>query len=431
MTQPESISSKQPSHREDALAVLKKLRDAGHVAYFAGGCVRDLLLGKSPKDFDVATDAPPGRVQELFINTQAVGAAFGVILVRQKRSVIEVATFRVDGDYSDGRRPDSVRFTTAEEDAKRRDFTINGIFLDPLADGPHGKVIDYVGGQADLTARIVRAIGEPAARFGEDYLRMLRAVRFAARLSFAIDSATADAIRAEAGSIARVSPERIADELRLMLTAPTREDAWRHLDTLSLLPTIFRGIPGAANSGHFFSETDRENPISFRLALAIAVVSFPTGGSPLETLTQAWIGQTVKKVRTLLKLSNDERDALQAILQDAAGLVHESWSLARRMRFMATPTAGDCRTLLHVLAENGFDRERIAAIEDSLQPLESVECNPAPWVTGDALITAGLSPGPKFKKILDDVYDAQLESRVSDPSAALEFAMKLAGEKRK
>src|SRR5204863_2724342 len=155
------------STREDAITILRRLRDAGHVAYFAGGCVRDQLLGLTPKDYDVATDAPPPRVRQLFNNTQAVGAAFGVILVRHGRSQIEVATFRAEGAYLDGRRPSEVTFTTAEQDARRRDFTINGLFYDPVED----KVIDYVGGQRDLEHRWLRAIGDPDRRFAEDHLR--------------------------------------------------------------------------------------------------------------------------------------------------------------------------------------------------------------------------------------------------------------------
>src|SRR3954471_7154893 len=171
------------SDRDDALAVVRRLREAGHVAYFAGGCVRDELLGLHPTDYDVATDAPPPRVRELFQNTQAVGAAFGVILVHHRRSVIEVATFRADLEYRDGRRPEGVRFTTAEEDAKRRDFTINGLFLDPV----ENKIIDYVGGQEDLKAKRLRAIGDPNERFAEDHLRLLRAIRFAARFNLTIE----------------------------------------------------------------------------------------------------------------------------------------------------------------------------------------------------------------------------------------------------
>src|SRR5438132_61390 len=208
-------SNKPPkSTREDASAIVRRLRDAGHVAYFAGGCVRDMLLGLTPKDFDVATDAPPQRVRELFSNTQAVGAAFGVILVRHRTSVIEVATFRTDLQYKDGRRPEGVVFTTAEEDAKRRDFTINGLFMDPL-DGD--KVIDYVGGQEDLRSRTLRAIGEPNHRFEEDHLRLLRAVRFAARFDMTIEATTAQAIARHADHLKRISPERIAEELRMML----------------------------------------------------------------------------------------------------------------------------------------------------------------------------------------------------------------------
>src|SRR5687767_10192278 len=159
-------TSKPPCYREDALEVLRRLRQLGHVACFAGGCVRDLLLGLEPKDWDVATDAPPDRVRQLFSNTQAVGAAFGVILVKHRRSTIEVATFRTDLEYKDGRRPEGVRFTTAEEDAKRRDFTINGLFQDPIED----RIIDYVGGREDLKNRVLRAIGEPDKRFEEDHL---------------------------------------------------------------------------------------------------------------------------------------------------------------------------------------------------------------------------------------------------------------------
>src|SRR5215469_4321438 len=171
---PDSDPSPRPrSSREDALAVLLLLREAGHVAYLAGGCVRDLLLGTEPKDFDIATDASPDRVRKLFKNTQAVGAAFGVILVRHRKSQIEVATFRAEAGYNDGRHPSQVRFTNAEEDAKRRDFTINGLFYDPATQ----QLIDYVGGQEDLKAKRIRAIGDPVERFEEDSLRLLRAVR--------------------------------------------------------------------------------------------------------------------------------------------------------------------------------------------------------------------------------------------------------------
>ncbi|HSI32522.1 MAG: CCA tRNA nucleotidyltransferase, partial [Phycisphaerae bacterium] len=357
--------NKPPCRREDAVAVLLRLRQAGHVAYFAGGCVRDLLMGRTPKDWDVATDAPPKRVRALFTNTQAVGAAFGVILVRHGPSTVEVATFRTEGTYTDGRRPDSVRFTTAAEDAQRRDFTINGLFLDPeegsemtsqdsdhplpdptrlghfsdrvprpaedeptggespcplFASGdptvapdlqseirnpksaipqdsalntqhspllhptPHGTVIDYVGGVADLRANLLRAIGDPRARFAEDHLRLLRAVRFAARFGLSIDPATAAAIRDNAMKLRGISPERIAEELRLMLTPPIRAAAWPALWEFALIDVVMRFVPGAPGvdveagdldpARSLFLKVAPGEPISFGLALAAAVLDY-------------------------------------------------------------------------------------------------------------------------------------------------------------
>src|SRR5436190_8701533 len=227
--------SPKKSTGEDAVEIVKRLRSAGHVAYLAGGCVRDLLLGLEPKDYDVATDAPPERVRKLFNNTQAVGAAFGMILVRLGGSQIEVATFHADMEYEDGRRPVGVRFTSAEEDAKRRDFTINGLFLDPIDD----RVIDYVGGQDDLSAKILRAIGEPNHRFEEDHLRLLRAVRFASRFGLIIHPTTADAIASHAPSLTRISPERVGEGLRLMLTPITRVAARDLLWQFKLIEVIF------------------------------------------------------------------------------------------------------------------------------------------------------------------------------------------------
>src|ERR1700722_18412178 len=226
----------QQCDRADAVTVLRRLRGAGHVAYFAGGCVRDELLGLSPKDYDIATDAPPSRVRELFTSTQAVGAAFGVILVRHGPSVIEVATFRTDLEYHDGRHPDGVKFATAQEDAQRRDFTIKGLFLDPI----ENRVIDYVGGQADLTAKVLRAIGNPDQRFAEDHLRLLRAVRFASRFALQIEPTTAAAIAAHAHQLPGISPERLADEVRRMLAGPTKNIAWKFLWQFALLDQLFR-----------------------------------------------------------------------------------------------------------------------------------------------------------------------------------------------
>ena len=202
--------------QDAAMAVVRRLRDHGHTAYLAGGCVRDMLLGREASDYDVATDATPDKICSLFSRTRKVGVQFGVVLVRQGRHWIETATFRTDVNYEDGRRPERVEFTTAEEDARRRDFTVNGLFYDPLED----RVIDYVAGRRDLEDGVIRAIGEPAARFAEDHLRLLRAVRFATRLGFQIEPETARAIRSHAAKIERISPERIREELEKMLAAP-------------------------------------------------------------------------------------------------------------------------------------------------------------------------------------------------------------------
>lgn len=229
------LPSELPAAAEGAIAIARKLIRAGHVALLAGGCVRDLLLGREPQDYDVATDAPPARVGELFHPTRLVGARFGVVLVLRNRQWIEVATFRSDGPYLDGRHPTQVHFTDAHEDARRRDFTVNGMFLDPLK----RTVIDYVDGQADLQAGLIRAIGDPTARFDEDQLRLLRAVRFAARLAFTIEPQTLTAIQANAAKLASVAPERVREELEKMLVHPQRRQAFRLLRETGLLPHLW------------------------------------------------------------------------------------------------------------------------------------------------------------------------------------------------
>jgi poly(A) polymerase len=435
---PVSTGSKPPCLREDALAVLKRLRQSGHVAYFAGGCVRDLLLGLEPKDWDVATDAPPRRVRELFSNTQAVGAAFGVILVKHRGSTMEVATFRTEGAYSDGRRPDSVAFTTAQEDAKRRDFTINGLFLDPLEPGPdgNGKVIDYVGGVEDLRARRLRAIGDPEERFAEDHLRLLRAVRFAARFALAVEPATAAAIRRNAPRLKGISPERIADELRGMLTPPTRAAAWPMLWEYALADVIFRFLPpGEAEfdaTRSLFLKVAPGRGISFGLALSAGVLDYrlqAKGAADVVALTSRQeILRSTKALREALRISNEELDEVVGILSPLPVLLaHAGPSVAQKKRFLAKPTAPQTRELLGAVAAPGGYRERIAELEASFDELLKADVAPAPLITGDDLTAAGLKPGPTFKRILEAVYDAQLEGRVTDREAAMNLALRLAG----
>jgi poly(A) polymerase len=419
------------SDRDDALAVVRRLREAGHVAYFAGGCVRDQLLGLTPKDYDVATDAPPQRVRELFTRTDAVGAAFGVILVRQRRSQIEVATFRTDLEYRDGRRPEGVRFTTAEQDARRRDFTINGLFYDPLDD----RVIDYVGGQADLKAKMLRAIGNPDERFAEDHLRLLRAIRFAARFGLMIEPSTGDAIAGHAEHLARISPERIAEELRLMLTPPTRATAWQMIRRYALDGVLFRfvGLPGAAAHpeivGPRSSVFERVAPgsaIPFGLALASAAIEHALARvADLSDLPSLSVRQYVKGVRHALRVSNDESDQMEGTLHGLELLLgNASPTIPALKRFLARPTAALTRALLAALPSELPGRR--ANLERQLAELEQTDFAPPPLISGDDLTAAGLTPGPLFKRVLDQVYDAQLEGRVATKEQAMNLALELA-----
>lgn len=421
------------SNREDALAVLRRLREAGHIAYFAGGCVRDLLLARDPKDYDVATDAPPARVRELFGNTQAVGAAFGVILVRYRQSQIEVATFRADGTYTDGRHPSQVRFTTAEEDAKRRDFTINGLFLDPMTD----QVIDFVGGQDDLRAKRIRAIGNPTERFNEDSLRLLRAVRFSARLGFVIEPVTAAAIIDHAPQLKRISPERIAEELRIMLTPTTRSAAWRLLWDLKLIDTIYRfsKFPRQEPSMEavfLFDQVAPAEPIAFGLSLAAAAVCYRLRtdrdlSEPRSLFSRSETNAIVQAMRQSLKISNDESEQMRGTLAGLEPLLSDAMpGIARLKRFLAEPTAALSRKLMAALATRGMHLEQIGTVEQELSRLEKTEFAPIGLLNGDLLTSHGLKPGPLFKRILDAVYDAQLEGRVSSQEEALEMAMEMA-----
>jgi poly(A) polymerase len=452
------------SERNDAVAVLRTLRANGHVAYFAGGCVRDLLLGLSPKDYDVATDATPDRVRRLFPDTQAVGAAFGVILVRQRRSVIEVATFRADGRYTDGRRPDEVRFSTPDADAARRDFTINGLFLDPAGDGGEDRVIDFVGGRADLDAKVIRAIGNPAERFAEDHLRILRAVRFAARLGFDLDPTTREQIVAHAGHLPRISPERIAEELRKILVGPPAAMGWELLRELGLVPVIFRFLPQTSPSPGTPAEGEgvlgvehvppnrnhpntlpecRESepefvtrslvaasipPASFGHGLTLASLDFlwHRSGRPADIvpwLTKAMTGKIVRGLRQGLKISNDESAEVEGILAGIGTVLAEPRpGVAKLKRFLATPTSAAARAVLEAMTKCDLRRTRIESMLPQLSELDKTEVAPPPLINGDDLTAVGAEPGPRFKVALDAAYDAQLEGRATDRSTAMAIA---------
>ncbi|MBM4107390.1 MAG: CCA tRNA nucleotidyltransferase [Phycisphaerae bacterium] len=404
-----------PDTRTLALNVVRTLREQGHVAYLAGGCVRDEVLGLHPQDYDVATDARPETIRALFKRTSEVGAHFGVVLVREGPTIVEVATFRADGPYSDRRRPEQVRFSTPEEDARRRDFTVNALFLDPFAPGdPGGRVIDFVGGRADLDARLIRAVGDPDARFQEDDLRTLRAVRFAARLDFEIEPATAEAIRRHAGDLRGISRERIGDEIRRMLTHPSRGRAVGLLRSLGLDAPVLceptsrsepRRVAALAPGAEF--------------ACALAAWMLDRGFGTGDGLVDA-----VGRWRAALCLSNQERDALLAIMTGVARLQNE-WPTATVAGQKRLAASDWFLSAVEVIGTT--EREAASAIQGRRDELAATPGGlaPPPLLTGDDLIASGMHPGPSFKKVLDLVYDAQLEGRVMDSSGALELARRV------
>lgn len=412
--------------RDAAVAALRTLRDAGHIAYFAGGCVRDELLGITPSDFDIATDAVPPRVSELFPRSMHVGAAFGVMLVRERGFTIEVATFRSDGPYTDRRRPDQITFSDPVADAKRRDFTVNALFLDPLSPpdaaqasllhvAPSGLVIDHVRGIDDLRNKVLRAVGDPDQRLKEDHLRALRAARLAGKLGLTIDPATADAIRRHASELLGVSRERIGEELRKLMKHPSRGLAVTLLHDLGLDVPI---VGGAASS-----EQRRLAAISADAGFAACLAAWALDRDPAhspetaKSLIDAWRGS--------MCLSNHEHHHATAILSLMQRLAGQwpSAPVALRKRLASEPDFPVARSLLALdapdLAES-IDHEagRLASTPGGLRP--------EAWLTGDDLVRAGLHPGPAFRSILDRVYDAQLEHRVASKAEALTLALELA-----
>jgi tRNA nucleotidyltransferase/poly(A) polymerase len=400
--------------RQFALDVVRKLRGAGFEAYWAGGCVRDEVLGRQPKDYDVATNAKPPEIRELFGKTRTLplGAAFGVITVVGPRPAgqIEVATFRQDAEYSDGRHPDSVTFTSAREDAERRDFTINGMFYDPV----ESKVIDYVGGQEDLRQGRIRAIGAPRLRFGEDKLRMLRAVRFAAVFSFAIDDETSTAIREMASQITVVSPERIAMEMRRVLTEPGRVQGVRLLIELRLAEAVLPQIAPQDESAR--GRLERSLDVLSRLRepefpLALAALLAEHGPAAAIEVGLRW------------KLSNKETDEaawLAGHHRALAGAPAAKWSKVQPLLAHDWATA---LVDLHEASSSCSSVETAWCRERLTWPGEKL--NPPPLATGNDLMSAGLRPGPAFAHILQAIRDAQLDGEIQTKEQALTMAIKL------
>lgn len=449
--------------RDFALDIVRKLRKAGFVAYWAGGCVRDLLLGRQPKDYDVATSATPEQIRDLFGHrrTLAVGAAFGVIVVvgPKRAGTVEVTTFRSEAPYSDGRHPDAVSFTTAEADAQRRDFTINGLFYDPLAERPEARVIDYVDGVEDLRRGVVRAIGEPRERFSEDKLRLLRAVRFAATFDFELDPATRQAVCELAPTITVVSVERISQEMRLMLVHTNRSKALRLLDETNLLDVLLpelvplNRLPDEGPNGSLWAHTlavvEQLREPSFPLALAAllheagravaaadasetAMIDRASGVGEESAQGKAALGARVaEEICLRWRLSNKETERVCWLVAHQADLVQ-----APRMPWSQLQPILTCEGIEELLAlheaESLARGADTAAVEYCRQLLRrpQAELNPPPLVTGDDLIQHGVPPGKIYKLLLDKVRSAQLDGAISTRSEALKLVDQLLAQVR-
>jgi poly(A) polymerase len=424
-----------------AREVAARLRESGHIAYFAGGCVRDMVRGLIPKDYDIVTDARPEVVQTLFPRTFAVGAHFGVIIVVENGFQFEVATFRSDDAYIDGRHPTAVHFSSPEEDAQRRDFTINGMFYDPVAEN----VIDLVGGGADIDAKLVRAIGEPARRFAEDRLRMLRAVRFATVLDYQIDKKTRDALVANAVSINQISAERIRDELVRIFLSPNRGRGWDLLDSSGLMAAILpelEAMKGVLQPEQFHPEGDvfvhtrlmlQLLPENVSVPLVFAVLFHDVAKPVTATVDETGrirfnehdrIGaQMTEAIMRRLRFSGAEIEAtVEMVRQHMVFKDVPNMRVAKLKRFMARPTFDDELELHRVDCESSHRMlDNYEFLLRKREEFANEPIIPPPLVRGDDLIALGLKPGPKFREILEAVETRQLEGTLRTREEALEW----------
>ncbi len=448
--------------KDHAISIVRMLRERGHQAYLVGGCVRDMVLGREPADYDVTTDATPDQVMRIFPETYAVGAQFGVVLVppgspdarelrpaveatsvptdHSKADVVEVATFRSDIGYSDGRHPDRVQFSIdPREDVERRDFTINGLLLDPIK----GEILDFVGGQQDLKAGIIRTIGSPEQRFGEDKLRMLRAVRFAARFEYTIDPATFAAMQKLAGNIHQVSRERVRDELSKMLIEGHARRAFLLLDESGLLQQVLPEISamkGVAQPPQFHPEGDvfvhtlllleklpRPSPMTLAWGALLHDVGKPVTFRVADRIRfdgHVEVGvKMAEQICRRFRFSNHDTEQILALVKN-----HMRFGDVQRMKestlkkFMRLPQFEehlelhrlDCQSSHGDLTSYEFTREKLVSTPEA-------SMRPAPLVTGNDLINAGYVPGPRFKEILAAVEDSQLEGQLQNKEQALAF----------
>ncbi len=424
-----------------ATRVINRLKECGHEAFFAGGCVRDMLLGKEPKDFDVATDAEPARVQEIFDRTVAVGAHFGVVIVVMEGAPVEVATFRNDGKYVDGRRPEGVTFTDARGDALRRDFTINGLFLDPMSD----EVLDYVGGREDLTQRVIRAIGDPSARFAEDRLRVLRGIRFAASLGFEIESATWQALCAAAPRITEISTERCRDELIKIFTSPGRVRGLDLLDASGLLELLLPEVlllKGCEQPPEFHPEGDvfvhtrimlemLGDEVSPALAFAVLLhdIAKPKCFFRDETGRIRFNGhehvgaEMTENILRRLKFSNQEiQSASEMVRHHMAFKDAPNMRLSKLRRFMARETFPEEMELHRVDCQSSHGSLDIHSfLQTRLEEFSNEPVIPPRLLKGSDLIAIGWKPGPQFRDVLETAQNRQLEGLLTTKEEAIEW----------
>jgi poly(A) polymerase len=424
-----------------AREIAARLRESGHIAYFAGGCVRDMVRGLIPKDYDIVTDARPEAVQRLFRRTVAVGAHFGVIMVLENDFQFEVATFRSDDAYINGRHPSAVHFSSPEKDAQRRDFTINGMFYDPVAE----TVIDLVGGQADIAAKLVRAIGDPAKRFAEDRLRMLRAVRFATALDYEVDKTTWEALVANASSINQISAERIRDELVRIFLSPQRVRGWDLLDSSGLMRAILpelEAMKGVLQPEQFHPEGDvfvhtrlmlRLLPEQVSVPLVFAVLFHDVAKPVTATVDKTGrirfnehdrIGaEMTEAIMRRLRFSGAEIEAtVEMVRQHMVFKDAPNMRVAKLKRFMARPTFNDELELHRVDCESSHRMlDNYEFLLRKREEFANEPIIPPPLVRGDDLIAFGLKPGPKFGEILEAVETRQLEGALRTRDEALEW----------
>lgn len=392
------------TNREAAIKVIKRLGKAGHQALLAGGCVRDMLLSRTAKDYDVATSALPEDVIKLFGRTLKIGAQFGVVMVLDGDEQVEVATFRTESGYADGRHPDKVEFSTAKEDAARRDFTINGMFYDPI----DKKVFDFVGGQKDLAKGIIRTIGTAHDRFGEDYLRMLRAIRFSTQIGFAIEDKTWSAICDLAGNITNISGERIAMELESTLVAENRAGGGRQLLESGLAESIFGGF--GDNEGLFGVSV---------LGYLAKNIDFPLA---LAGLFSGFESEYALKAVEILKLSRNQIKHLSFLLDERGTLLNSEMTLAELKMIAGEPYFPDLYQLQRAIQDaRGQSVKPLMTIMKRVQDLEGVNLRPAPLLNGHEIISLGVKPGPTVGLVGREMYIAQLAEELKDSNAATKW----------